>query len=35
MWAGSEEHIAWQKREKERLIEMYERTWNMKPAEYA
>jgi len=35
MWAGSEEDVAWQKRDKERLIEMYERTWNMKPAEYA
>ncbi|MBA2424783.1 MAG: hypothetical protein H0V58_05415 [Actinobacteria bacterium] len=34
MWAGTEEAIAWERREKERLIEMYERTWNMKPAEY-
>jgi len=34
MWTDSEEGQAWQKREKERLIEMYERVWQRKPPEF-
>lgn len=34
MWANSDEDVAWQKREKERLIEIYEQTWGHKPAEF-
>lgn len=34
MWAGSDEDRERQKREKQRLIEMYERTWGRKPDEF-
>jgi hypothetical protein len=31
MWAGSDEDLARQKRERQRLIEQYERTWGVRP----
>lgn len=34
MWAGSEEDVAFQKRERQRLIEEHARTWGLPPAEF-
>jgi hypothetical protein len=31
---GSEEDLAWQKREKQRLIEQHTRDWGQPPAEF-